>query len=345
MPQHKQHPPKPDDLLTLVERTSLPRLQVQGKGVVRYYAYVQAYIAGKRTRIKGVDVTPLYYLSLVAMRGEGTTLQGIWSSLVSSSSFDVMLDGIGTVVLAHHYHADLGYTLHWNYHQVTLPSQDLHSVIESAMLTVCDLVRGVAPLERVRRTPKKVQAGPGRKRARRETVVLSSRKRTELERLEEAHNRQHYPLFLLMVPGNVQPERQRGESEEEYLAHCQAAVRSFLLPQHFAFLDARVPWAMAPEWAAYLWERGITRGEITPLTTWCAPGVGADVEEEDGHDIHSSSPFLREAWLCQPNIALLPIDLKQARREGRIHSPVVAEDMQSQVVSTVTPEQVIVAGR
>src|SRR5947199_10193948 len=128
-----------------VEPTSLPRILVRVKGAVKYYDYVNGYIAGPKFRFQDVNVTPIYYLSLVAMRGQGTTLDGIWSALTANNVYDVYLDGVGTVVLAHRgLESQLGYKIHWNYSQTELPNQDLHRVIESNMLTLYDPLNGTA---------------------------------------------------------------------------------------------------------------------------------------------------------------------------------------------------------
>src|SRR5436305_8384978 len=87
---------------TFVERTDLPRIQVNTRGGARYSAYVNGYISGARCRVKGANVIPIYYLSMVAMDGDGGKLQGIWAALVSNPPQDVYLEGVGTVVLAHH---------------------------------------------------------------------------------------------------------------------------------------------------------------------------------------------------------------------------------------------------
>ncbi len=83
----------------LVERTTLPRIFVRTKGTVKYHGHVSGYIAGPATRIQGINVVPLYYLSLVGMRGEGTTLQGIFSALTSTNPQDIYLEGVGTVLI------------------------------------------------------------------------------------------------------------------------------------------------------------------------------------------------------------------------------------------------------
>ncbi len=327
--------PTPQQTL-LVERTGLPRIFVRGKSQNRYYAHVHSYVIGPRIRVKSVEMFPLYYLSLVAMHGEGNILQGLWSSLIANTPQDVFLEGVGTVTLATPAHASLGYTLHWNYHQAELPNQDLHAVIESHMLSLWDPVRGVAPITRERK--KKHKRELGKRKQRKDTVELSTLVKKEQGEMEEEMNRQHFPLFLLMVPGNEQPRRGKQEMEGEYIARCKIHLDTYRTTQHFAFLNQRVPWPMASAWADYLWERGLERKEITPLTIWSVASkqVKHQGEEEEETDVRSLPLFL-EAWLCQPNPSLLPSDLKQARADGRL--------LLSETTTRILSEPVIVASR
>src|SRR5450432_3070241 len=135
---------------SLVEQTTLPKLTVRGKSnEALMEAYVNAYVVGKESELlaNGKRATPLYYLSLVAQHGQGTTLQAIFARLVNIHSRGATLDGVGEVFLAHHRKriAACGYTVHWNFEQAEVqPERDLHAVIESNMLTICDPVRAMA---------------------------------------------------------------------------------------------------------------------------------------------------------------------------------------------------------
>ena len=300
---------------TLVERTDLPRIIVRVKGAVKYYAYVNAYICGPKIRVQGTEVTPLYYLSLVGMHGHGSILEGIWSALVASTIYDVYVDGLGTVVLAHRQpsFASLGYTVHWNYYQVELPNGDLHRVIESNMLTMYDPLRGAAPIKRERRG-KKGRSNPQKKPRGKERVEGSTATRKNLGELEEIRNREKRPLFLLMVPGNEKPERLEDESDEAYRARCQEQREFFLAEIYFVFLEMRAPWAIALDWEGYLWERGKECKENVPLMVWNAPVRS----EEESAPAEAKPPIFVEAWLCRPDITRLDADLKAARKAGRI---------------------------
>lgn len=236
---------------------------------------------------------PLYYLSLVAMHGQGTTLQGIFARLVSTHSKDVSIEGIGDVMLAHHQSsiADSGYTLHWNFEQEeVLPTHDLHAVIECRMLTMFDPLQGLSGARQQRGKRKK------------ESVSLSTNKSSKvLNDVMERRNRERNPQFLLMVPGHQQ------ESQ------------SFRQRLHFAFLDQRVPWPLDPSWADFLWDRGIKHKEIEAVKVWC---YQPPLVQDDGPDVDAPSsapvPFLAEAYVCRPKPALLLRDLQDALANRQI---------------------------
>ena len=286
--------------LSLVEQTTLPKISVRSQSGTTVSAYVNAYVVGKRPQglTNGTVRTPLYYLSLVAMRGEGTTLQAIYSTLVSTHLRDVHLEGVGDVALAHHQRslASNGYTIHWNYEQAEIqPTRDLHGVVESNMLTVCDPVRGMTVRQRVQRTSK------DKMKRQKVAASLSTAKASKSQNsIEEIRNREKQPTFLLLVPS----------SSPDAL---------FVQQLHLSFLDLRVPWPLDPSWASYLWERGLANGEIEPLTVWSAhPALeaGAGVEDLAAH----TTPFLAEAYFCRPQPAQVQKALQSALIHGQIGS-------------------------
>ena len=302
---------------TLVETTALPKITVSSKSEEQFDAYVNAYIVGSAPElIMGKEYTPLYYLSLVAPYGHGTVCQGIFARLVSSTSKGrgVTLDGVGDVVLAHHRESlsAMGYTLHWNYEQAEIaPTRDIHAVIESNMLTICDPVRGTAVKTRNARS--KGIVSEARKRARKERTSLSTAKNNRaINTLEEMRGRERCPAFLLMIPG-----WERGNTTYRQLLHL-------------AYLDLRVPWPLDPAWAEFLWWRGEGRGEIEKLKVWCSTPQAEAGQQE------APTPFLSEAYLCCPNPRLMQRDLEDAlvrkRLPTRLHShltglPQVAVDV------------------
>lgn len=316
------------ELPTFVEETTLPRILVRTKGKqTRYYAYVNGYVCGSRCIVKGSAVIPLYYLSLVAMPGEGAKLQGVWAALASEHPQDVYLENVGTVVLAHHDPRleSLGYRLHWNYLQqpVRDRQQTLHAVIESHMLTLFDPIAGAAPPRHERTSQKGSRHKQRRQASRAERAVQLATERKELGDFEERLNREQFPCFLLLLPGNSAPLRQPEESDEQYQARRDAAVHAYLIGQHFAFLDRRAPWAMSMEWAEFLWKRGLAQQEIVPLKTWFYGATQRTEEEEvqpvgDEKEARQQFPLFEAAWLCRPNITRLQTDVRKALRAGRI---------------------------
>lgn len=316
---------------TYVERTDLPRILVRGKGgMIRYYAYVNGYIAGPKVRVRGMAAAPIYYLSLVDMSGDGGKLQGIYSALVSEPPQDVYLETVGTVVLAHRdpRFENLGYTIHWNYTQGTTADRDnnLHGVIESNMLTMCDPVAGSAPRVRERKRASKAAHAKQQKRKRAPgKIMLTTATKKDLGDLEERVNRSKHPLFLLMLPGIVVPDRLPTDTDETYAVRREQHVDPYLAEQHFAFLDFRVPQPLVIEWAPFLWQRALATQENTRLTVWFKPVVQGrdeqleDEQRTDGEEAPPKTmPIIGEAWLCRPSIPLLDSDLKTALRDGRI---------------------------
>jgi hypothetical protein len=284
------------------DSSSLPKITISARGgAPQLQAFVNAYVVGRQdTLMNGNWARPLYYLSLVAMHGQGTTLQGIFARLASTHSKDVSLEGIGDVVLAHHQStiAESGYTLHWNFEQEeVLPTHDLHAVIECRMLTMFDPIQGLSGT--------RLQRGKRKK----ESLSLSTNtSRKVLNDLTERRNRERNPQFLLLVPGH------------------QQGSQSFRQRLHFAFLDQRVPWPLDPAWADFLWDRGIKHKEIEAVKVWCyqPPVVQVDGSAVDGSAVDdltpASAPFLAEAYFCRPKPALLLRDLQDALANRQISS-------------------------
>jgi hypothetical protein len=271
------------------DASSLPKVTISARGgIPQLHAFVNAYIVGRQaTLMNGNWARPLYYLSLVAMHGQGTTLQGVFARLVSTHSKDVSIEGVGDVVLAHHQAsiADSGYTLHWNFEQEeVVPTHDLHAVIECRMLTLFDPLQGIAGVRQ--------QQGKRKK----ESVSLSTHTSSKvLNDLMERQNRERNPQFLFMVPGQ------------------QQGSQSFRQQLHFAFLDQRVPWPLDPTWADFLWDRGIKQKEIEALNIWCYQPLVPQLDGSDRRDLTPATvPFLAEAYFCRPKPALLLRDLQEA---------------------------------
>ncbi|HLZ59014.1 MAG TPA: hypothetical protein VKR06_18885 [Ktedonosporobacter sp.] len=303
---HTSIPASSPTLTSLVEETSLPKIILKARGgEVQLQAYVNAYIVGEReVFMNGTRATPLYYLSLVGMRGQGTTLQGVFARLTSTHSKGIWLEGVGEVALAHHQSSlsECGYTLHWNFEQAEVqPTHDLHAVIESQMLTMCDPLRGTALKQREQRIAKN---GAGKKQ--RAQISLSTAKSSKVQQDHaEIRNREKHPLFLLMVPG-------------------WAGEHAHVLHQfHLSFLDQRVPWPLDPSWAGFLWERGREQQEIERLKVWCYTPPASEVAEEEGAEPKEETPgipFCSEAYFCRPRPAQIQRDVQEALVSGRISS-------------------------
>jgi hypothetical protein len=262
---------------------------------------------------------------MVAPYGHGTICQGIFARLVSSTSKGrgVFLDGVGNVVLAHHRErlSTLGYTFHWNYEQAEVaPTRDIHAIIESNMLTICDPVRGAAAKARQARS--KGIVSEARKSARKERTSLSTMKNNRaITTVEEMRSRERFPAFLLMIPG-----WEKGNTTYRQLLHL-------------ADLDLRVPWPLDPAWSEFLWWRAEKRGEIEPLKVWCPTPAIQEGQSE------AAVPFLSEAYLCRPNPGLMQRDLEEAlsrkRLPTRLHShlttlPQVATSLDLPAAATVS---------
>ena len=287
---------------------TLPMLTVKQKGQDGMHAYVTAYVVGTKRELMtdGQARVPLYYLSMIGASGQGTTLRGLFASLASQRLGDGLLDGVGSVALAHHQHhlAALG-RWHWQYDQVVLPAgAGLHGILESPFLTCSDPVQGqmAGKARRSRSTAgnRQLPPAPGTetgmrptrgKRSKDEACSLSTARNTKARAGDQA-GQQHAPLFLLLVPGS------------------KADDPTFLHHLHYAFLDRRVPWPLHPAWGAFLWQRGLSNGEIEALTVW-------------GHTPLSSagtcaSAPLAAAYLCRPQIADLAHDLSCALARGSL---------------------------
>ncbi|GHO49169.1 hypothetical protein [Ktedonospora formicarum] len=314
-------PSQKSTMSSLVETTALPKITIKAQGgEPQVDAYVNAYIVGhQKELIQGGRATPLYYLSLIAPYGYGTVLQAIFARLVSSTSKGrgVELEGVGEVMLAHQQVRlnECGYSLHWNYEQVEVqPHHDLHAVIESPMLTICDPVRGATIRQRTSR-----HAGRrGRKKQRKEQTSLTTAKKSNAaQSVSEMHARERFPLFLLLIPG--------WGSQDVPWKH----------QLHFSFLDPRLPWPLDPSWAEFLWERAEACHEIERLTSWC---YTPDQE---------TTPFLSEAYFCRPNPARLQGDLSEALETGylntRLHTHLLA--LPSVPPQHEIPDQQLVATR
>ena len=110
--------------------SSLPVLQVNGGKGKAFQAYVVAYVVGttRSPMTSGQWLRPLYYVSLIAAKGQGTTLQGLWATLVGSSR--LWLSDVGQVALASQQASLAEQECRWHSTQRVLDTGHLHVVIE-----------------------------------------------------------------------------------------------------------------------------------------------------------------------------------------------------------------------
>lgn len=289
-------------------------------------------------------VTDLWYLSLVAPRGQGTTLRALWANLVSNRERSVWLEGVGSVALGHHRLdlTTLGYPIHWTYRQALIPpSRDVQSVLEADTLTCYDPLLAPPP------SPRRQRASNQPTRHRRNTatteratggaLILSSRSDQGSsgagggDSATEVAARETRPLFLLLTrvaeseaSSNTAPYALSAPTGEE----DQAPVQPWIARLHLRFLATRIAWLpYYPRWANYLWQRALEQGEAELLTTWSyvTPSVTETAEAPEtssGTTPSASSAALTSAYLCHPDPLALTADLQQAIRAGVFARPV-----------------------
>lgn len=273
--------------------------------------------------------TDLWYLSLVAPRGHGTTLRAIWANLVGNTHHAVWLEGVGTVALGHQRldlsgsasgSGGLGYSIHWTYRQAPVPpSRDVQAVLESDLLTCYDPL--LAPVvTRAPRTARGTAVGrrasaharPDRPdRLDRGAATLTSSTSASGVQEDETRAREAHPLFLLLArPGTA------GDPERTEQGSAIKTSESWLARLHLRYLAARIPWLpYYPAWAAYLWRRALARGEAERLYVW---SYGAT----DGENATSSrtTPYFSAAYLCRPDPLALTADLSRAIAAGTFNA-------------------------
>ena len=287
--------------------------------------------------------TDLWYLSLVAPRGHGTTLRAIWANLVGNTHHAVWLEGVGMVALGHQRldlngstsdTGGLGYPIHWTYRQVSVPpSRAVQAVLESDLLTCYDPLL----IPAVTRAPRTARGNVGLRgvstptrpeRLERGAATLTSFASAGSAQEDETRARETHPLFLLLVrSGTVgKPER----VEQDSATH---ASECWLAQLHLRYLAARVPWLpYYPAWAEYLWQRALARGEAEPLVVWSYGATGDGTAENSLTDLSEralsekvetpsarSAPYLAAAYLCRPDPLALTADLSHAVAAGKFN--------------------------
>jgi hypothetical protein len=165
--------------------SSLPVLQVNGGKGKAFQAYVVAYVVGsaRSPMSSGQWVTPLYYVSLIAAKGQGTTLQGLWATLVGQPSPRLWLSDVGQVALASQQASLAEQECSWHSTQRVLDNGSLHLVIEPSFTHSDPTVLPVSRRRNKRQAPARQERTP------------SHASRAEAE-----------PVWLFLVPRWLPPE-------------------------------------------------------------------------------------------------------------------------------------------
>lgn len=289
--------------------------------------------------------TDLWYLSLVAPRGHGTTLRAIWANLVGTTHHAVWLEGVGMVALGHQRlglsgpsgSGGLGYPLHWTYRQAVIPpGRDVQGVLESDLLTCYDPL--LAPVaSRAQRTARgntggrRVSAHTRPERLDHGAATLTSFTSASAgsAQEDETRAREAHPLFLLLARTGT-----AGDPEHVDRGSARQASERWLARLHLRYLATRISWLpYYPTWAAYLWRRALARGEAEPLAVWSyvATRIGAAdyssairsermLPEEADTPAAQTAPYLAAAYLCRPDPLALTVDLSRAIAAGTFNA-------------------------
>jgi hypothetical protein len=166
--------------------SSLPVLQVNGGKGKAFQAYVVAYVVGttRSPMTSGQWLRPLYYVSLIAAKGQGTTLQGLWATLVGQQSSRLWLSDVGQVALASQQASLAEQECSWHSTQRVLDNGHLHVVIEPSF-TCYDPT---------------LLPGSRRRSSKRQTPARQERKPPHGSRAESE------PVWLFLVPRWLPPE-------------------------------------------------------------------------------------------------------------------------------------------
>lgn len=235
--------------------------------------------------------TDLWYLSLEAPRGAGTSLRAIWANLVAHPPRSLWLEdpfkpnGKGVSVMLGRHRTDvkkLGWRPRYRFDAKPIgASHNLHALVDPIELTAWD-----------------PQAAQVDKRSQQHDAASAE------ELAQEAASREAHPLFLLLARPADQPTQ---------------LVRSLPLAlRHLLYLSLRIEWLAYPNEAAlaeciarFLWERAWDTREVEEMYTYCAARSG-------------QHPKLAGAFLCRPDPLKIYEALAGATRQRRFHSALEA---------------------
>ena len=282
---------------TLLANDALPLISAAGTRV-----NVNAYVCGKtysycppgtRPASSGCasQETDLWYLSLEAPRGAGTSLRAIWANLIAHPPRSLGMEdpfkpnAKNVLMMLGRYRPDirqLGWRPRYRVDTHTIgASGNLHALVDPLELTAWD--------PQIAQTDKR---------------SLQVDAATAEELAQEAVAREAHPLFLLLARPADHPT--------ELARSLPLALR------HLLYLSLRVEWlaypndaALAERIARFLWERAWDTGEVEELYTYCAARTG-------------QSPKLAGAFLCRPDPLKIYDALAAAIQQGRFHAALEA---------------------
>ena len=284
------------------------------------------------------DITYVIYLSLL---GSGTAVAAVWASLMDQRQIVVTLEEVGPIQLWQRQPAlvTLGYAINWHRRtrvlQLAHGARLVHLVTEPDVLTMRDHESADAADRRRKRGHGEEHEGSASSAARssRPAIPATSAGRhtnggeasqvgqdsqdsaAAMEQVSEQVARETHPLFVLL-----------GQRNDD---------ATILARRHVLFLAQRIQWlAYYEPWADYFWQRGLTTGEVRPLTVWSMEGA-----KRSGHDesARHELQWIISAYLCQPDPLALAAALPEAARQQRLPQTMEASGAGNCSVAQGTP--------
>ena len=256
------------------------------------------------------DITYVIYLSLL---GSGTAVAAVWASLMDQRQIVVTLEEVGAIQLWQRQPAltPLGYAISWHRRtrvlQLAHGGRLVHLVTEPDLLTMRNPENADAADRRRKRGRGEGHEGSMSSGARPSHPAVPPEHRSNagslsqvgqdsqdsaaaIEQVSEQVARETRPLFVLLG------------------RHNDGAM--MLARRHLLFLEQRIQWlAYYEPWADFFWQRGLTTGEVRPLTVW--PIEGAECSGQDG-SAQEDQRWITNAYLCQPDPLALAAALPEA---------------------------------
>jgi hypothetical protein len=264
----------------------VPKITLINKGVAQFEAYVNTYVVSKNEyrMADGSYRHELYYLSMFGPRGSGSTINAIFSGLVSQPALrDLSIEGLGPVSLMHRSERirKSGFAPPWSCDFTEFgPDRALHAVVECKAMTLWDPQHNAISRRRSSSGQKGKHRDSQQKapaRGKREGGSISSQAGDMTEEVAQMHER--HPIFLMLVPGAANRNTVLDAKDPQ----AEVEAEKWLQQLHIAYLDKRCPWPLIDDWAEFLWKRANSQGtrEIEQLSVWCyKPALVAGSSEE-----------------------------------------------------------------